>query len=97
MFPEMNEDSHLLWQQALLQAQGQMVIKKIEQQNCLAAKRCTSEGMHQRFSATFESCRLSVEVGEPDDHALSVKVVASSGTQNLRVALLYCCAVDNNF
>jgi Sec7-like guanine-nucleotide exchange factor len=30
MFPEMNEDSHLLWQQALLQAQGQMVIKKIE-------------------------------------------------------------------
>lgn len=39
----------------------------------------------------------SVEVGEPDDHALSVKVVASSGTQNLRVALLYCCAADNNF
>lgn len=111
MFPEMNEDSHLLWQQAMLQAQTQMAIKQIEQQNYrqhgkLVPAMPTDDGVLLRKAVLQQECiddlvrplrgaGWYVEVGEPDDRALYVKVIASSGTQKLRVALLYSCATDN--
>jgi len=111
MFPEMNEDSKLLWQQAMIQAQAQMAIKQIEQKNYrdhgkLVPEMPTDDGVLLRKAVLQQECiddlvrplrgaGWSVEVGEPDDRALYVKVVASSGSQKLRVALLYSCATDN--
>ena len=37
----------------------------------------------------------SITVGEPDDQALSMQIVATSGNSKLRIALLYSCATDN--
>ncbi|MBB6186665.1 hypothetical protein [Rhodanobacter sp. MP7CTX1] len=111
IFPGMDEDGRLLWQQAMLQAQAQMAVKQIEQQNYrqhgrLVPAMPTDDGVLLRKAVLQQECiddlvrplrnaGWSVEIGEPDDRSLYVKVAASSGPQKLRIALLYSCATDN--
>ncbi|MDN7591845.1 hypothetical protein [Burkholderia seminalis] len=111
MLPDMNDDSRLLWQQAQLQAQGQTMLKIIEQRNYqkygqLVPPMPTDDGVALRKARLAQECMKdlvrplrdagwSVEVGEPDDQALQVKVLARSGKSELRVALLFNCATDN--
>lgn len=110
-FPEMNQDGHLLWQQALYRGQLQMAIKLTEQDQYQAHGRLVPEmpaddGRTLRAAVLQDDCiqdlvrplreaGWSVQVGEPDDKALWMKVVASSGDSTLTVALLYSCATDN--
>jgi hypothetical protein len=110
-FPEMNEDSKLLWQQALLQANAQMSLKMIEERRYqkhgrLVPEMPTDDGVLLRKALLSEDCikdlvrplreaGWSVEVGEPDERALFVTVVAKADGQQFGVALLYSCATDN--
>lgn len=110
-FPDMNEDSKLLWQQALLQANAQMSLKLIEQQRYqkhgrLVPEMPTDDGALLRKALLSEECIKDlvrplrdagwmVEVGEPDESGLYVKVVAKADGQQFTVALLHYCATEN--
>ncbi|QIF44823.1 hypothetical protein [Aeromonas veronii] len=110
-FPEMNEDSKLLWQQTQLQAQMQMYIKMFEEKNYhkhgrLVPEMPTDNGITLRKAILSEDCvkdlvrplrdaGWSIDIGEPDDQALFIKVVAKSKNQSLKISLLYSCATDN--
>ena len=111
LFPEMNDDSHLLWQQAILQGQSQMVLKLTEQRNYHKKGRLVPEtpmddGVILRKTLLTQECirdlvrplrdaGWNVEVKEPDAKALYMAVEARSGDSVLRVALLYSCATAN--
>jgi len=109
--PDMDEDGRLLWQQALLQAQGQMALKQAEQRNYrkhgrLVPPMPTDNGVLLRKAILKRECikelvrplrkaGWSIEVGEPDEKALFMKVVATSEETLLRVAFLYSCGTAN--
>jgi hypothetical protein len=111
-FPEMNEDSKLLWQQGLFQGQAQMSLKIIEQQHYqkhgrLVPEMPTDNGVLLRKAILSDDCikdlvrplrdaGWKVEVGEPDERALYVTVVATADDERFGAALLYSCATDNN-
>ena len=110
-FPAMNEDSTLLWQQALFQAQAQMNLKVIEQRRYekhgrLVPEMPTDNGALLRKATLSDDCikdlvrplrdaGWQVEVGEPDEGALYITVTASAEAERMEVALLYSCATDN--
>ncbi|WP_459199275.1 hypothetical protein ACQVRX_01610 [Ralstonia pseudosolanacearum] len=110
-FPEMSEDSRLLWQQAQLQVQAQMMLKLVEQKNYhehgqLVPPMPTDDGVTLRKAHLTNECMKDlvrplrdagwgIDVGEPDACALYMNVVARSEETVLRVALLYSCATDN--
>ena len=112
MLPGMNDDSTLLWQQALFQAEAQMKLKIIEQDRYqkhgrLVPEMPTDNGVTLRKAILSEDCMRdlvrplrdagwSVEVSEPDEEALSMMVVASHGEKRFGVALLYSCGTDNS-
>jgi hypothetical protein len=109
--PGMNDDSKLLWQQALFQADAQMRLKIIEQDlyqkhGRLVPEMPTDNGVTLRSAILSEECMRdlvrplrdagwSVEVSEPDEKALYMKVIASHEERRLNIALLYSCATDN--
>jgi hypothetical protein len=111
LFPEMNEDSNLLWQQALFRVEAQSILKIVEEKRYhdhgrLVPELPTDNGVLLRKVMLAEDCindlvrplrdaGWSVEVGEPDDRALYLKVVASAGEEHVTIALLYSCATDN--
>lgn len=111
LFPEMNEDSTLLWQQALLRGQMQMVLNLKEQEHFqrhgrLVPELPTENGVTLRKAILSEDCikdlvrplreaGWSIEVGEPDELALYMTVVATSGAESLTAVLLYSCATGN--
>lgn len=111
-FPDMNEESTLLWQQAQFQAQAQFHLKQIEQKlyhehGRLVPEMPTDNGVMLRKAVLSEDCindlvrplrdaGWMVDVGEPDEEALYVKVVAESRGDKLCVALLYSCATNNS-
>lgn len=110
-FPEMNEDSKLLWQQALFQGQAQATLKMIEQNiyhehGRLVPEMPTDNGALLRKAILEKDCiddlvrplrnaGWHVNVGEPDDEALYMLVTASADDRSFSVALLYSCATDN--
>jgi hypothetical protein len=110
--PAMNEDSTLLWQQALLQADVQMKLKVIEQDvyqkhGRLVPEMPADKGVTLRSALLSEECMndlvrplrdagWSVEVNEPDGEALYMTVAASCRKKHFSVALLYSCATDNS-
>jgi hypothetical protein len=112
MLPEMNEDSTLIWQQALFQADAQMKLKLIEQDRYqkhgrLVPEMPTDNGVTLRKAVLSEDCMRdlvrplrdagwSVEVSEPDEKALYMTVVASHGEKRFGVALLFSCGTDNS-
>ncbi len=111
MLPEMNDDSKLLWQQALSQGFTQMNLKIIEQERYqkygrLVPEMPTDNGVTLRKAILSDDCMKdlvrplhdagwSVEVTEPDKEALYMTVTASHGEKRFGVALLYSCASDN--
>ncbi len=111
MFPAMNDDSTLLWQQALFQAEAQMKMKLIEQDRYqkhgrLVPEMPTDNGITLRKAILSEVCMRdlvrplhdagwSVEVSEPDEEALYMTVIASHEEKRFSVALLYSCGTDN--
>jgi hypothetical protein len=112
MLPEMNDDSTLLWQQALFLADAQMKLKMIEQDRYqkhgrLVPEMPTDNGGTLRKAVLSEDCMRdlvrplrdagwSVDVSEPDEEALYMTVVASHGEKRFGVALLYSCGTDNS-
>lgn len=110
-FPEMNEDSKLLWQQALFQGQAQATLKIIEQRTYhehgrLVPDMPTDNGVLLRRAILEKDCiddlvrpirnaGWQVNIGEPDDEALYMLVTASNNDRTFNVALLYSCATDN--
>jgi len=112
LLPEMNDDSRLLWQQALFQAEVQMKLKIIEQDRYqkhgrLVPEMPTDNGVILRKAILSEDCMRDLvrplrdagwhlEVSEPDEEALYMTVVASHGEKRFGVALLYSCGTDNS-
>jgi hypothetical protein len=112
MLPEMNDDSTLLWQQALFQAEAQMKLKIVEQDRYhkhgrLVPEMPTDNGVTLRKAVLSEDCirdlvrplrdaGWSLEVSEPDEEALYMTVVASHGEKRFGVALLFSCGTDNS-
>jgi hypothetical protein len=110
--PAMNDDSTLLWQQALFQADTQMKLKLIEQDRYqkhgrLVPEMPTDNGVTLRSALLSEECMSdlvrplrdagwSVAVAEPDDEALYMTVLATHGEIRFGVALLYSCGTDNS-
>lgn len=111
LFPIMNEDATLLWQQALLRGQLQMALNLQEQDyfqahGRLVPKLPTDNGIGLRKAILAEDAikdlvrplrdaGWSVEVTEPDDEALFVIATAISANSRLLIALLYSCATSN--
>ncbi len=109
--PDMNDDSRLLWQQAQNQAKGQLILRMVEQQNYqaygqLVPPRPTDDGALLRKAHLTEQCITDlvrplrdagwdVEMLEPDEQALQMKVIARSGSQELHVGFLFTCATYN--
>jgi hypothetical protein len=109
--PEMNSDSTLLWHQAQLRGQIQMALNLREQEifqthGRLVPEMPTDDGATLRKALLSEDCikdlvrplraaGWSIEVGEPDEKALYITVVATGLTRRLRVALLFSCATEN--
>jgi len=111
LFPTMNEDSTLLWQQALLRGQLQMTLNLQEQAHFQAHGRLVPElptdsgrGLRKALLADdaikdlvrpLRDAGWNVQVTEPDEEALFVVATATCADRRLSVALLYSCATSN--
>jgi hypothetical protein len=109
--PDMNEDSTLLWQQALLRGNVQMKLKLTEQEHFrkhghLVPPLSADDGVLLREALLSQQCMSdlvrplrdagwNVTVNEPDDNALYMTVDASHGGKFFSVALLYSCGTEN--
>ena len=112
VFPEMSTDSTLLWSKAKFQAGMQFFLKKLQDKlyhrhGRLVPELPTDDGVQMRKAILAKDCikdlvrplrdaGWSVAVGEPDERALFVRIVATAEDERkLRVALLYSCATGN--
>lgn len=110
-FPEINDDSKLLWQQARLRANTQMLmmnreLKEYQKNGRLVPDMPTDDGVNLRTAHLMNDCvndlvrplrnaGWSVKIGEPEKEALYVIVYAQSGSAKLNVALLFSCGTGN--
>nr|WP_315428127.1 hypothetical protein [uncultured Albidiferax sp.] len=111
LFPAMDQDSKLLWQQALIRGQLQMALNLHEQAEFQAHGRLvpelpTDNGVTLRKAVLsadaindlvrpLRDAGWSVTVTEPDPAALFVIAIATTPERRLAVALLYSCATSN--
>lgn len=111
LFPEINKDSELLWQQAILHGSAQMIIKLMDEKRYHESGRLvpivpTDDGTTLRKALLMEDCindlvrplrsaGWAVEFTD-DSSDLYVKVSATSKEGVLNVALLYSCGSDNS-
>lgn len=111
LLPEMNSNSEMLWLQALLRGnmQGFIARKEAElfhKRGRLVPELPTDDGVLLRKAILVRECMgdlvrplraagWGIDVGEPDEKALSIVVKAHSADSQLTVALLYSCATDN--
>ena len=109
--PEMNDDSTLLWQQALFQAQAQMQLKLIEQKRYhehgrLVPEMPTDDGAGLRRALLSTDCiedlvrplrdaGWSVEVADAEETGLYQTVVATADGERFGAALLFSCGTSN--
>jgi hypothetical protein len=109
--PDMNDDSTLLWQQALLRGDVQMKLKLAEQDHFRKYGRLVpplpaDNGVLLRKAVLSQQCMTdlvrplrdagwSVKVNEPDDEALYMVVDAFHGERRFSFALLYSCGTEN--
>ena len=109
---EMNDESKLLWQQALFRGDIQMRLNVAEQQFYQKHGRLVPEvpadnGALLRSALLKQQCMddlvrplrgagWSIKVNEPDEAALYMTVEASNGQRRFSVALLYSCATAND-
>ncbi len=110
--PGMNDDSTLLWQQALLRGDVQMKLKLAEQDHFrkhghLVPPLPADDGVLLRKGLLSQQCMSdlvrplrdagwNVKVNEPDEKALYMTVDASHGDKLISVALLYSCGTENS-
>ncbi|MEE4664294.1 hypothetical protein V2L09_10210 [Pseudomonas alliivorans] len=110
LFPAMNKDSELLWQQATLHGSAQMIIKLMEEKQYHENGRLvptvpTDDGALLRKALLMKDCiddlvrplrnaGWAVEFTD-DSSDLYVKILAKSKESTFRVALLYSCGSDN--
>jgi hypothetical protein len=110
VFPEMNDDSKLLWQQALLRGQIQFGLQTLEQKSYqehgrLVPEMPTDDGALLRQAILSEDCikdlvrpmreaGWQVDVTEPDEQGLFMTVAANADGETFRAALLFSCATD---
>lgn len=110
-FPEMDDQGHLLWQQAMFQAETQVLLKSIaekryHQHGRLVPELPTDNGALLRRALLADDCikdlvrplrdvGWSVAVGEPETGGFFIVVRASAGETELGIALLYSCATAN--
>jgi hypothetical protein len=108
----MNDDSKLLWHQAMLRAEVHGMLKSIEEKHYhdhgrLVPELPTDDGTLTRKAILSEDCikdlvrplrdaGWSVDVGEPVESGLYLTVVATCDNERLGVALLYSCATAND-
>ena len=111
LFPEMSDDSTLLWQQAIFHAEAQGILKGIEEKRYhdhgrLVPELPTDDGTLLRKAILSEDCindlvrplrdaGWSVDVGKPDERGLYMTVVAIGDGEQFGAALLYSCATEN--
>lgn len=111
MFPDMNDDSTLLWQQAQFHLGTQGILKRLEERRYhergrLVPELPTDDGVLLRKAILSEDCindlvrplrdaGWNVHVDEPDEQALYVEVKATKDNEKYNVALLYSCATAN--
>lgn len=111
LFPEMDDDGHLLWQYALFQAEAQGILtqiaeKRYHENGRLVPELPTDNGALLRRALLTDDCikdlvrplrdhGWSVVIDEPESNGLYVIVRASASDANLRIALLYLCATAN--
>ncbi|WP_278389096.1 hypothetical protein [Pseudomonas oryzihabitans] len=110
-FPEPNEDSRLLHQQAILHGSVQMIVKDIEEATYhrsgkLTPELATDDGTLLRRANLMRDCiddlvRPMREAGwnvevQDDESDLYLIVIGKCRGEELRVALLYSCATDND-
>lgn len=111
LFPEMNEDGRLLWQQALFQGNSQAIRKLIEERfyhehGRMVPEYPTDDGVELRKALLAQDCvndivrplrdaGWDVTMAEPDEHALYVTVLARDGSDQIQVSLLYSCATES--
>lgn len=109
--PDMNDDSALLWQQALLRVNIQMNLKLTEQNHfrkhgrlvpplpadngVLLRKELLSQQCMSDLVRPLRDAGWNVKVNEPDDKALYMTVDASHDDKLFSVALLYSCGTEN--
>lgn len=107
LLPEMSNNSVLLWQHAQLQAEGQIRLRLLEQLNYqqhgqIVPPRPTDDGSLLRKTCLTDECikdlvrplrdaGWDVEMEEPDEQGLQMKVIARSGETEIHVALLFSC------
>lgn len=110
-FPEMDEDSILLWEQAKFNVEAQMVLKLMQEKKYhmrgkVVPEQPTDDGVLLRAALLSEECindlvrplrnaGWSVEVTEPDERALYMTVSAKSENEEFSVAFLYSCGTAN--
>ncbi|MFG3692493.1 hypothetical protein ACGFZ6_03775 [Stutzerimonas stutzeri] len=110
--PDMNDDSTLLWQQALLRGDVQMKLKLAEQDHfqkhgrlvpalpadngVLLRKALLSQQCMSDLVRPLRDAGWNVKVNEPDDKALYMTVDAFLGEELFSIALLYSCGTGNS-
>lgn len=110
-FPDMTQDSTLLWQQALSRGQMQMALNLNEENQFqthgrLVPELPTDDGVTLRAAILSKDCirdlvrplrkaGWSIKVGEPDGRALYIVVVATSRAERLTISFLYSCGTGN--
>lgn len=111
-FPEMNQDSKLLWEQAILHSSTQMIMKLVEEKNYHEnGKKVplmpTDDGVLLRRAVLMEDCikdlvrpmrdaGWSVEIDDSKASDIFLKAIGKSGTQEIKIALIYSCATEND-
>jgi hypothetical protein len=111
LFPEMSDDSKLLWQQALFRGQAQHQLNLFEQQRYheqgrLVPEMPTDDGALLRKAILSDDCvkdlvrplrdaGWQIEVGEPDEQGLYMTVSATADGERFGAALLFSCATAN--
>jgi len=110
-FPGADDESELLWKQARIRGDMQLVIKTLEAKSYqghgkLVPKMPNDDGSLLRKAELSRQCIAdlvrplrnagwTVDVSEPDDKALFMTVLATSGEDKLKIALLYSCGTAN--
>lgn len=111
LFPSMNTDAELLWQQALLRANHQLAINLLEENKFHATGRLvpempTDKGELLRKAILNEDCindlvrplrnaGWSIDFVESIHTDLYIRLIAKYKKKSLRISLLYSCATDN--
>jgi hypothetical protein len=84
-----------LREQQIFQTNGRLVPEMPTDDGVTLRKALLSEDCIKDLVRPLRTAGWSIEVGEPDEKALYITVVATSPAGRLKAALLFSCATDN--